>query len=537
METNIIYQGDCLEILKTFQDDSINCVVTSPPYWRLRDYGTAEWEGGNPNCKHVRLGKVADGNMGQKNEKAISGDGIYKEVCNICGAKRIDSQLGIEKTPEEYVAKMVEVFREVKRVLKKNGTLWLNLGDTYAGSGCGTNDYRTPGSKSINKSDKMFSKKPSQQKRIDGLKPKDLVGIPWMVAKALQAPYYTGEIKNEKDRVWLAAMIDAEGCLTTSQYETGGKSKSNIYISITNSSRAIIDNCERIFPQKTKHIYEKADKVNRTVWRWDVEQIEKKMLFICEIYPYLVAKKKQAIIAYTFLLMQKGLPSKKKGYLPSQIENRKILVEKIQQANSGLDVELPHWVIEPPSLLEEGFYLRQDIIWHKPNPMPESVTDRCTKAHEYIFLLSKSSKYYFDFEAIQEKSEWYEKDKRSKMGRVLHKSGKSVMYECEFKIKGVAYSQNGNRNKRSVWTVNTKPYSEAHFAVYPPGLIVDCIKAGCPENGTVLDPFSGSGTTGEVALKLNRKFIGVELNPKYIEIANKRLSAALQTLFSCAVSC
>jgi len=307
LELNKIYCGDSLEVLKTFPDESINCCVTSPPYWGLRDYNVKE-------------------------------------------------QLGLEKTPEEYVENMVKVFREVKRVLKDDGTLWLNLGDSYNGSG-----------KAGNKNNTYFKKhtefgKPATHKdkignptNVKTLKSKDLIGIPWMVAFALRA---------------------------------------------------------------------------------------------------------------------------------------------------------------------DGWYLRQDIIWHKPNPMPESVTDRCTKAHEYIFLLSKSSKYYYDYKAISEKSKWFEKDHRSADGYTVSDRMEGSQYQCQ--RQGV-YNEDGLANKRSVWKINTKAYREAHFATFPEKLIWDCVKAGCPENGIVLDPFMGAGTTGLVARKLDRNYVGIELNPKYIEIANKRI--------------
>jgi DNA modification methylase len=269
----------------------------------------------------------------------------------------------LEPTPEEYVANLVEVFREVKRVLRKDGTLWLNLGDSYAGSGKGAWD-----NKEVQKEVYVPDKDSPQcklKKVPQGLKPKDLVGIPWMVAFALRA---------------------------------------------------------------------------------------------------------------------------------------------------------------------DGWYLRQDIIWYKPNCMPESVKDRCTKAHEYIFLLSKSLKYYYDAEAIKEP-----------IAASTVKRAKSKNNASTRKDKGTAQWQSGLtpeqqdkwysnidkntvRNKRSVWTVTTKPFKGAHFAVFPPDLIEPCILAGCPEGGIVLDPFIGSGTTAVVALKHNRNYIGIELNPEYIKIAEKRVS-------------
>jgi len=282
-----VRQGDALEVLKTLQDESINCCVTSPPYWGLRDYG-------------------------------------------------VKGQLGLEDTPEEYVEKLVAVFREVKRVLRDDGTCWLNLGDTYA---TGTRAARKPSTGVLAHHTAQDTTRVGTPK---GLKTKDLVGIPWRVAFALQA---------------------------------------------------------------------------------------------------------------------------------------------------------------------DGWYLRQDIIWHKPNPMPESVTDRCTKSHEYIFLLTKSVKYWYDHEAIKEPAKWErwgdQTENKTHTGTAGHLGGKK---KSELPIKDT-------KNKRSVWTVATKPYSEAHFATFPPDLIRPCILAGCPRNGTVIDPFGGSGTTAQVSEEEGRNSVMIELNP------------------------
>ena len=196
-------------------------------------------------------------------------------------------------------------------------------------------------------------------------------------------------------------------------------------------------------------------------------------------------------------------------------------------------------------LRKRGWYLRQDIIWHKPNPMPESVTDRCTKSHEYIFLLSKSQKYYFDYEAIQEETISSDKPRvfgannqkgtlRNDVGRVFNPRTKNCQYDGQKPNSFHLSRENGEpdkeyyvRNKRDVWSVNVKPCKEAHFATYPFELIKPCILAGCPENGIVLDPFMGSGTTAIVARALDRNYIGIELNPKYIEIANQRMDKHL----------
>lgn len=306
MILNKIENKDCLIGLKELPDQSIDCCITSPPYFGLRDYG-------------------------------------------------VEGQIGLEETPELFVAKMVEVFTEVKRVLKKEGTLWLNLGDSYNGSGKGGNPEGSVWSGFVGNKDREKSAQAKQKKtEIAGLKPKDLIGVPWAVAFALRS---------------------------------------------------------------------------------------------------------------------------------------------------------------------SGWYLRQDIIWHKPNPMPESVTDRCTKAHEYIFLLSKSQKYYYDAESIKQESIWAG-DPRIGYGR-SHYRGKREGEKGTGQENFVQITEMAN--KRSVWTVTTKPFAEAHFATFPEDLIVDCIKAGCHENGVVLDPFMGAGTTALVASKLNRNFIGFELNAEYIKIAEKRL--------------
>jgi DNA modification methylase len=309
---NRCHFGDCIETMRRMPDGIVQTCVTSPPYFGLRDYGHA-------------------------------------------------GQIGLEASPREFVDKLVEVFREVRRVMKDDGTLWLNLGDSYAGSwgargrGADTNAAR-PDLES-----KHGTAAPGRHGFAPmGIKPKDIMGIPWRVAFALQ---------------------------------------------------------------------------------------------------------------------------------------------------------------------EDGWYLRQDIIWHKPNPMPESVTDRCTKSHEYIFLLSKSERYHYDHEGIKEAS--------------VDLEGSQKRYESAFwengKHQSGGYSADGakhtagmkefdgKRNKRSVWTVATTPYSGAHFATFPTALIEPCILAGAPAGGVVLDPFFGSGTTGQVAQNLGRQFIGCELNPAYESLQAERL--------------
>lgn len=380
-----IIQGDCLEVLKTLPDESVDCCITSPPYYGLRDYGTGEWVGGDPNCPHKRLSKYSPSTItghAQEELRGNVGDAIYKAVCPLCGAVRVDKQIGLEETPEQYVQKLVDVFHEVKRVLKDDGTLWLNLGDTY-----NTSTYKKDENSSGH--GKQGTNKGSYENVVErphdkNCKTKDLIGIPWMTAFALRA---------------------------------------------------------------------------------------------------------------------------------------------------------------------DGWYLRQDIIWHKPNPMPESVKDRCTKSHEYIFLLSKKPHYYFDYEAIQEPAVGQYGDEtaikfggnkygdnddshfQTYSGNEWKPKHKNLMYDGQApntmhikRAKGLPDEEYTVRNKRDVWDITTKAVKEAHFATYPEELVEPCVKAGSRVGGVVLDPFFGSGTTGKVAEQLNREYIGIDLNPEYIEIAKKRTS-------------
>lgn len=321
--TVTVLQGDCQNILMRIADSTFNCCITSPPYFGLRDYGIA-------------------------------------------------GQAGLEATPAEYVDKMVIIFREVRRVLRDDGTLWLNLGDSYSHGGCGARNTERWPKQSRNDHRIVHSKKNS------GVKPKDLMGIPWRVAFALQ---------------------------------------------------------------------------------------------------------------------------------------------------------------------DDGWYLRQDIIWHKTNPMPESVRDRCTKAHEYMFLLSKNQNYYFDADAISEPcspssharlSQDVQKQigsLRANGGTRIHRPMKAVGRKFD-PAKGNKNNPSFDaamaimpekRNKRSVWTVSTKPFKGAHFATFPADLIEPCVAAGCPAEGYILDPFFGAGTTGVVANAKGRHCVGIELNPAYVELCKTRL--------------
>lgn len=356
--------GDNRQALKQLPDASVQTVVTSPPYWGLRDYGTANWTGGDDSCEHIKdptkTKKFGNDefNKNRPSREATKLPGYYyKDFCESCGAVFEDNQIGLEQTPDEFIEQLCIVFDEVWRVLKDDGTIWVNLGDSYSAM---RDSKATPDSLRNGDGTKVgtAANRNPENLRKAGLKHKDLVGIPWRFAFAMQA---------------------------------------------------------------------------------------------------------------------------------------------------------------------RGWYLRSDIIWHKPNPMPESVTDRPTKAHEYIFLMTKSPRYYYDHEAIKEDAIWAE-ERRAGQGR-LHYDGKRQGEKGTGQENFVSIVD--KKNKRSVWSVNVKGYKEAHFATYPTELIEPCILAGSKENDTVLDPFSGSGTTGEVALKHGRNYIGLELNPDYAAISEKRIIDAV----------
>lgn len=311
--TEVILVGDALEKLKLLTDCSVDCCVTSPPYFALRDYGMSD-------------------------------------------------QIGIEETPDEYIERLVNVFNEVKRVLKDDGTLWVNMGDSYNGSGkAGKNPEYQKKHTEFGKPSKHVERfgRPTS---IKCLKPKDLIGIPWMLAFALR---------------------------------------------------------------------------------------------------------------------------------------------------------------------ENGWFLRSDIIWSKPNPMPSSVSDRCTSSHEYIFMLSKCQKYYFDAEAIKEPCVTPPKPKPKKSANNDSKTDKQGELGKQtytgFNKRYFSKQPPATRNKRDVWVVPARPYAGAHFATFPPNLIEPCILAGSRDGGTVLDPFMGSGTTCMVAKQNGRGYIGIELNPEYVQLAKGRI--------------
>jgi DNA modification methylase len=432
-----LYLGDVRQVLAELESESVHCVVTSPPYWGLRDYGTGLWEGGNPDCDHRQSeggirnkGRNREASGGTFHDSPRTEDSLaipFHETCGKCGARRVDQQLGLEPTPDQYIHNMVSVFREVRRVLRRDGTLWLNIGDSYASGNSG----QTLGSHSGDIRNRTTSPQEATTRNrppVLGMKPKDLCGIPWRLAFALQ---------------------------------------------------------------------------------------------------------------------------------------------------------------------QDGWYLRSEIIWAKSNPMPESVTDRPTKSHEQVFLLTRSPRYFYDADAVREPhlEPWRSNGKADRGAVYAYAEREAAFDRREYNPAG--------RNLRSVWEIPTEPFPQAHFATYPQALVERCVRAGtsehgcCPECGapwvrevdrelhatrgkvgdhkgegnrvdamdagsqwnhsggvygryetkttgwrptcecrwprqephhympvpcTVFDPFIGSGTTALVARRLGRKCVGIELSPKYAGI-------------------
>lgn len=428
-----LHYGDALSVLRAMPEASVHCVVSSPPYFGLRDYGTGSWEGGDPACEHklrvkprndttgsgVDKGRFSV-SRGEQPLKAASLDPRQDmSTCRACGAVRVDKQIGLETTPEAFVRALVEVFAECRRVLRDNGVLWMNLGDSYA------NDGKWGGHTGGKHVKALHCSPIGRNKKYTGLKPKDLIGIPWMAAFALRT---------------------------------------------------------------------------------------------------------------------------------------------------------------------DGWFLRSDVIWHKPNPMPESIKDRPTKAHEMVFLLSKASRYWYDADAIREKyaastlkqfeqpydgeaTKDYDangvqnpsgvkarivaraRDKQAGHGRrhagfndrwdesVAEYAGKHSAADEDSAGRRMLASVKaardagadhdnpfGGANARSVWSIPTEPSPYEHFAVMPKALARRCIVSGCPAGGVVLDPFAGMATTGVVALEEGRSFVGIELNPKYHAAARERLAGVAPLL-------
>lgn len=354
---NQILQGDALEVLKTLESESVDCVITSPPYWGLRDYGTGKWIGGDENCDHKKNPPafsnkaMAKSTIGAYANTGHAQEG-YLDVCKKCGAKRKDEQLGLEPDFRDYISRLCDIFDEVKRVLKNEGTCWVNLGDTYS------------------------------------------------------AQRWTGNGKGQP-------------------------------------MNKMKDGHRDIAPEKIT-----------------------------------------------------GMPDKTLIQIPSRFA--------IEMTNRG-------WI------------LRNEIVWHKPNCMPSSVKDRFTVDFEKVFFFVKQQKYWFETQYEPHQRNWGDENWTKKKESKTAKENSMIANHHGDKTISETFNPLG-RNKRTVWRISPKPFKEAHFAVFPEALVEIPIKAGCPPGGVVLDPFMGAGTTALVAQKLNRNYLGIELNPEYIKIAEKRLN-------------
>jgi DNA modification methylase len=468
-----LHVGDALNVLAGLPDESVHCVVTSPPYWGLRDYGTGSWDGGDPDCDHrhdtahQKQGATSQ-RTGRQNVDEQRNEN-FRDVCGKCGATRVDQQLGLEATPDLFMQRMVDVFREVRRVLRSDGTCWVNLGDSYnANQGAGFNAHRDTrphlsgdgvGQKRIDNANRNTA-----MPRPDWLKPKDLVGIPWRVAFALQQPYYTGTIKDERDRLWLAAMVDTEGSIGINLQRGGTHRPNDVYsvsVKVHNCSEAIVQRCAEIAGGTVAV----AEDRRRRVFVWSIYGANARNL-LRALYPHLVAKQHEARLAYAHEVGI-GVDAAARYHAMRELH-----------AGRAAGVDGP----PPPTLFEPGWYLRSDIIWSKPNPMPESVTDRPTKAHEYVFLLTKSPRYFFDQEAVRETALQPHGDPRTASGR-----GSQHKYDWHPRVgaNGTLGANHGaaGRNVRSVWELATQPYPEAHFATFPEALPERCIRAGTSERG------------------------------------------------------
>ena len=349
--------GDCRDVLRRLPDASVQCCVTSPPYFGLRDYGVA-------------------------------------------------GQIGLEPTPDAFVAEMVAVFREVRRVLRDDGTLWLNLGDSYSTGPSGKtreDPFKASGlSGGLNNNRAARSASQMRPKSLSGLKPKDMIGIPWMVAKALQAPFYTGRIASEADRAYLAGFLDGEGTISFVERDRGPDHTPthDVRVFLTNTDDAILRHfCDMTAGRVYHHDGERENRFgSRPCFRWQMGTHDGALL-IRELFPHLRTKRKQAALVWTLY----GTLRHKNGHARTPaavVEQRRAIADMVRALNRGEAVDLPAWVEEPPSCHEPGWYLRSDIIWAKRNPMPESVTDRPTSAHEHVFLLTKNARYFYDADAI-----------------------------------------------------------------------------------------------------------------------------------------
>lgn len=712
-----LIHGDALEALGALPPESVNCCVTSPPYWGLRDYGTGEWVDGDPDCDHRAVGErrqIPHGDGRQNDSYAderhtIPGAGaLYRTTCKKCGARRIDQQIGLEGTPEEWVDRMVEVFGEVRRVLRKDGTLWLNVGDCYASGGRGGN----PGNTSTLGGSRDNQEQSMVQRSIAppaGLKPKDLIGLPWLLAFALRAdgwwlrsdiiwclsggakvyaqtqkgempmtikdlvrldpatvklwngekwtqclgwnesprpnesieielrsgekigctprhawstqrgnvwadelvpgdvirrcrlpepsnphsPVLIGQdvawflgiylaegSRDDRGRIQIASHIDEAGQRIDSirpiSEAFGGTArgytvKGDAAVIVVNCPplAAIVDQYIRGRSAKTKGIkvrawkhsdawlsallagYLAGDGSDRGGGRWRLgftrnDSLADDLRTIAARLGHTLTLKIATTEGFgqTWPIYRGEICLTRSGH-----HNEKDRGE-IVKIGTSRDRKFWHIGVEDEPHL---FALASGLLTHnsKSNPMPESVTDRPTKSHEYLFLLTKAERYHYDADAIKTPGKaptkmpdgWathagghgsFHKDGREKGQPVERKhqnpeetggAGRGFKgHTGNRRPDGTVYGD-GYANARTVWTIPTQPMPQAHFATFPEKLVEPCILAGCPPGGTVLDPFCGSGTTGVVAVRHERHFVGIDLNREYLdEIAQPRIT-------------
>ncbi len=483
----MIHQGHVLDKLAEIEPESVHCVMTSIPYWKLQDYKLPPQVWDDPGgCEHewqpsIEPGGQGDGLSFRRDRKAGRKRGGHQPgFCRKCNAWR--GSLGLEPTPELYIQHVVEVFREVRRVMRSDATCWLNIGDSYA------NDGKWGGESS----GKNTASGAERRRTETGLKPKNLCMMSARVALALQAPYYTGRIKNKEDRIWLAALIDTEGCIFVHKRKKGQSNGQGYYrkhdsygagLEVANCSKAIIDRCKNI--AGIGSICEQGPQQNKRrkqiIYRWNVRSNECRWI-LKEVYPHLIRKQHEARLAIS-------CPSS--GVDAEKAHLSLIAIHRGQKST----IDFP----APEPLYEPGWWVRSDIIWKKLNPMPESVTDRPTRSHEYIFLLTKAARYYYDAEAVREKvtgnahvrsaaaSEYPgtgERDENRRRPGVNPKAvepGKGIKQNSSF--SAAVHQLVSNRNLRSVWEIATQPFPEAHFATFPEKLVARCIMAGTSEKG------------------------------------------------------
>jgi len=399
-------------------------------------------------------------------------------------------EIGTEPTPEEYVSKMVEIFGEAHRVMHDSGVFWLNLGDSYA---TGWSSLRSEGGGGFKDNERTRRGNPPA-----GWKNKDLYGIPWLVARAMQAPRYYGQIKRECDRHWMAAIVDGEGSISgfTHVRKDDGTTRTGIHITITNANRDLLDRAFQIYPtsRHEHNVHGLGHLGTMPTFRWIVHSVEKKAQFLREIYPYLIAKKKQAMLAWNFLEMSKV---SKRNTAEQSVEmnaKRAWIVDAISRLNHFQAVDPPNWIKEPPSCYEQGWYLRQWLPWVKWNAMAESVEDRPGSACESIFLLSKSSNYYYDHIAVRRpdagqdmgNKNGYSREERvgkEKGGQVNFVAGSGRNFrnnDLWFDTAAMMFNDDGDPLGLHSGVGNFKG---AHFASFPREMIEPLILCGSSERG------------------------------------------------------